>query len=439
MSDLSVSGSEKEDQGAQIPCTFVIPNQTAGTPELREIAKYKASNPGRKGKKGHSSIKGDDTLGYHTKIITLGKSFGVMVDPWIQTIVFSKNIAPPLATPAQIFKTESDLYNQYLTAALYAHIDEKFHELVDTAVYTDFAHNFLHHLNAQRSSAIHSIKECLPLILLSEKVVPNLEPATIRDLILHPGDDPKTQKCSKFPSILYDGLRQVPANLFMNRVPALALRAVLWGKESVNDKRTRKPASSVVGHMWKIKKVTEGSVALACTAVITHLAGHIRAILEDAALLGETGILRRDRHCIQDFLPSAFHAISTSPQDDGFGAVERTGNVAEVDSDEEMAEALAGLDIEHIPEDDMNPISIFNSESDDAPAEEPAPRPRRPDGARDPAPSVPTTDEDEVDGIPAPVGRGVCPHRVISPIEQEEESDLTASSDEEVAPAAVGG
>ncbi|KAJ7671892.1 hypothetical protein B0H17DRAFT_1141427 [Mycena rosella] len=449
MSDLSASGSEKEDEpGVQIPRTFAIPNQTAGVPELREalknshklvhelvaenkllraqIAKYKASNPGRKGKKGRSSIKGDNMLGYHTKIISLGKSFGVMVDPWIQTMVFSKKIALPLATPAQIFKSESELYNQYLTAALYTHVDEKFHELIDTA--------FLHHLNAQRSTGIHNIKECLPLILLSEKVVTDLEPATIRRLILHPGDDPKAQKCSKFPPILYHGLRQLPTNLFMNRIPALALRAVLWGKESVSDGGTRKPASSVVGHIWKIKKVTEGSIAFVCTAMMGP---------------GFQRVLK--------FWHSVVFASITVA-----APVERAENAAEANSDEEMAEALAGLDIEGIPEDDANRLSNFNWESDDespvagpsntitadppAPsasgegseAEEPARRPRRADGARDPAPSVPTTEEEEVDEIPAPVGR-VHPRRIISPVEEEEGSDLTALSNEDVAPAAVGG
>ncbi|KAJ7668080.1 hypothetical protein B0H17DRAFT_1142646 [Mycena rosella] len=222
MSDSSASESEKE-QGVQIPRIFSIPNQNAGVPEYREalktahklvhelaaenkslcaqIATYNASKPGRKGRKQKSTITGENTHGYHSKIIALGKAFGVMVDPWVQSMVFSQKTAPPLAMPADIFRPDSALYPQYLTAALYAHIDTKFHDLIDTSAYPDFARN----LNSQRSSGINNTKECLPMILLDEGTVPELKSDPIQRLLLQPGDDPQAKKCSNFPPILLVG------------------------------------------------------------------------------------------------------------------------------------------------------------------------------------------------------------------------------------------
>ncbi|KAJ7620041.1 hypothetical protein B0H17DRAFT_1152051, partial [Mycena rosella] len=442
MSDSSASESEKE-QGVQIPRIFSIPNQNAGVPEYREalktahklvhelaaenkslraqIATYNASKPGRKGRKQKSTITGENTHGYHSKIIALGKAFGVMVDPWVQSMVFSQKTASPLAMPADIFRPDSALYPQYLTAALYAHIDTKFHDLIDTSAYPDFARN----LNSQRSSGINNTKECLPMILLDEGTVPELKSDPIQRLLLQPGDDPQAKKCSNFPPILYDELRQSSINLFMNRVPALVLRGILWGKDSLKTQGTQRPLNSVVGYKWNVLKVTEGSIAYACTTTIFVLywmtqkgkpgkpehfeeIGTISKIsfrqifmrfLRALKIMGAPGL----RRVINFWHSVVFASIMVA------APVRKTENGAGADSDDEMAEALAGLDVEGIPDHDVN----WDSDSDDAavrraapptiqvPAEAELPL----DPVARPAPSVPTGEEEEADDIPAPVGR----------------------------------
>lgn len=91
------------------------------------------------------TAKGPDILGYQEVVKMLGKKFGFMHEPWINSAAFTALPANPPAnnTPAEIdamFKS-SKLYLQYITSALYGHIPAKYHELVDSSTFPDFGDN----------------------------------------------------------------------------------------------------------------------------------------------------------------------------------------------------------------------------------------------------------------------------------------------------------
>jgi hypothetical protein len=82
----------------------------------------------------------DNTNGYLDVIVDLGKSFAIMVEPWVHSAIFTGERYELPADIEQIFK-ESKLYNQFLTVALYNHVPEKYHEMIDAAVFPNFAAN----------------------------------------------------------------------------------------------------------------------------------------------------------------------------------------------------------------------------------------------------------------------------------------------------------
>ncbi|KAJ6551067.1 hypothetical protein DFH09DRAFT_1086381 [Mycena vulgaris] len=375
--------------------------------ELRaQVAKYEASKPGRKAKESTGSLRGEDRDGYFSKIIVLGKSFSTMVDPWTGIAIFDKQVATPLAQPKDIFKPDSALYFQYLTASLYDWVPGKFHHLVDATEYSDFGFN--------RSQAIIRIKECLPNILLQENVIASAEAVQYQRLLLFAGDDPKVLKIAKFPPIIYAELKSNPTALFMNRIPPLVLRAILFGKASLGDNGKQKPIGSLVGIMWNVKAVTEGSMVFACTICIFVIYWLTQSgKVEDFDEVGSTSkisfrqifmrFLRALKmkagspgysHIIKFWQKIVFHGV-TIP-----GPVD-ADPTAEADSNEEMADALEGMDIEEVEG------FQFGDETEEelAPASPPRPVPEAPPAARPIARPVARPTGQAVDQ-PAPANDG---------------------------------
>ncbi|KAJ6465249.1 hypothetical protein DFH09DRAFT_1112741 [Mycena vulgaris] len=392
----SMMSDRNSDAAEEVTRIFKIPDQNATIDELREasspvlhkalknqqrfvnkvlnenkelraqVAKYEASKPGRKAKESTGSLRGEDRDGYFSKIIVLGKSFSTMVDPWTGIAIFDKQVATPLAQPKDIFKPDSALYFQYLTASLYDWVPGKFHHLVDATEYSDFGFN--------RSQAIIRIKECLPNILLQENVIASAEAVQYQRLLLFAGDDPKVLKIAKFPPIIYAELKSNPTALFMNRIPPLVLRAILFGKASLGDNGKQKPIGSLVGIMWNVKAVTEGSMAFACTIMKAGSPGY--------------------SHIIKFWQKIVFHGV-TIP-----GPVD-ADPTAEADSNEEMADALEGMDIEEVEG------FQFGDETEEelAPASPPRPVPEAPPAARPIARPVARPTGQAVDQ-PAPANDG---------------------------------
>ncbi|KAJ7704886.1 hypothetical protein B0H17DRAFT_1126512 [Mycena rosella] len=395
MSDSSTSESEKE-QEVQIPHTFSVPNQNAGVPEFlealkttqklvhelaaenkslcAEISKYKASKPRGKGRKQKSTIIGGDTHRYYSKIIALGKVFGVMVDPWVQSMVFSQKTALLLAMPANIFKSDST--PQYLTAALYAHIDEKFHGLINTSAYLDFAWNIFHPpverttslegpegyimgkrqpQNPGNSETLHSV------VGYKWKIVQTifiLYWTTQKNML---GKPEHFEEIGTISKILF-------RHIFIRFLPALKMMGV--------------PGLRRVIKFWHSVHLLRGRRMRLGLTLTKKMAGAL-------AGLDIEGILDHDANPLSIINWDSDDAPPVAPP---APAAQRPA-----------------------------PPVIQGPMGEGSEAEEPAPHPRRP---RDPAPSVPTTDEEDVDEIPAP-----C-------VEEEEGSDLTALSNKEMVPAA---
>ncbi|KAJ7934541.1 hypothetical protein B0H13DRAFT_1855139 [Mycena leptocephala] len=87
------------------------------------------------------TIKGENHDNYFKFIVSWGKSFALLHDPWVDGTAFSKKVAPPLAPASDIFKAHplSPLYQEYLTATIHKNIPEKFHRLIDASEYSDFS------------------------------------------------------------------------------------------------------------------------------------------------------------------------------------------------------------------------------------------------------------------------------------------------------------
>jgi hypothetical protein len=79
-------------------------------------------------------------LGYHAVIISLGKSFGVLHEPWIGLSTFCATKTPPETTAKAIFD-DPILYSKQLSAQIYLHVPQEFHELIDSSKFSYFGQN----------------------------------------------------------------------------------------------------------------------------------------------------------------------------------------------------------------------------------------------------------------------------------------------------------
>ncbi|KAJ7798156.1 coatomer WD associated region-domain-containing protein [Mycena olivaceomarginata] len=233
-------------------------------------AQAAASKPGRwTTQRVSSGPRGPDQRGYHTVIINLGKSFTILQFPWLDTTAFTKQVSFPDASPADIWKPSpiSKLFPQQLTAMIYKHTPERLHELVDTADFPDFTYNFCHHASAERSSALKTIKDELPGILLSEKLITDItDPKAWRTLVVWP-DDTKN-KISPYPPILYHKNARNAAGIMKNAAMPLCARAILFGPASLQDKGSRRPQNQTLGQMWNVVEVNTALVSFVCTTVV---------------------------------------------------------------------------------------------------------------------------------------------------------------------------
>jgi hypothetical protein len=94
----------------------------------------------KRGRKKKLVTEEEDTNGYLDVIINLGKSFGVMMEPWITPAIFTAKPDELIEDIVTIFK-DPLLYSKSLTLALYIHVPERLHKMVDAAEFPAFASN----------------------------------------------------------------------------------------------------------------------------------------------------------------------------------------------------------------------------------------------------------------------------------------------------------
>ncbi|KAJ7243977.1 hypothetical protein C8J57DRAFT_1476947 [Mycena rebaudengoi] len=271
--------------------TFQMPDPTATREEILEALRaaqleaarllsdnrdlqIKISQLTKKGPAGKKrrvvNLDEDNTNGYLDVIVDLGKSFAIMVEPWVHSAIFTGERYELPADIEQIFK-ESKLYNQFLTVALYNHVPEKYHEMIDAAVFPNFAANFCKHANAGRSSALFSAGESALLHILSDLKIDT--PAAKRALLFWPTEPVDAIKVGRLPPFLYANLKKDASKMFLHRGPMMFLRAALLGPASIKDNGTKKPVGKPVGLQWTAaqKGVTAGAIAFGIIGFMNKL------------------------------------------------------------------------------------------------------------------------------------------------------------------------
>ncbi|KAJ6610877.1 hypothetical protein B0H10DRAFT_1953478 [Mycena sp. CBHHK59/15] len=242
---------------------------------IAQHAQEEASKPGRRKAKGRaapSGAKGPDPLGYLSVIIDLGKSFTVLHFPWVDTTVFSTKVAFPLVPASEIWKARppSPLFPQQLTATVYKHVPERYHELVDVAGFPEFAANFSHHVSAEHSAALKTIKVELPNILLRRGLIKNVTDLKewCRLVVLPEVIHDEKVKVSAYPPVIYRRGKKNPNTFMKSLVLTDCGRAILFGPASLQDNSSRRPQGSTLGQMWRVVKPTAGLMSFICTVVM---------------------------------------------------------------------------------------------------------------------------------------------------------------------------
>ncbi|KAJ7701624.1 hypothetical protein B0H14DRAFT_2648372 [Mycena olivaceomarginata] len=217
-------------------------------------------NGGRKGKPKPSS-----GLEYDNAIVTWGKKFAVLYEPWITVAVFgpSPEDGPPeLETVPEIEQVFKDpkLYLRYTRVTLYQNIPAKFHELIDPSVFGGFATNMIYEANELRSLQRFV---CVPRQL-------GQDPEDTRN-------NDKSAPPTAYPPIFYDGLKDNLPNLFLNPVGPLG---------SLGEKGKAKPSHNTIGFQWKVQEdgLTVGSICFTLILLMFVIADHNENFTETGSI-----------------------------------------------------------------------------------------------------------------------------------------------------------
>ncbi|KAJ7784725.1 hypothetical protein B0H16DRAFT_1784783 [Mycena metata] len=344
-----------------------------------EINQAAANKPRGRGKgKGKTSANtesgpsGPDSLGYHSVITKLGKSFSILVFPFIDGTVFSAKVTSPVIRPLDLWKPNpvSAELPRYLTAAIYAHVPEKYHSLIDRSNFPDFAVNFIRQGNAQRSTSLNTIKTHLATLLAT--VISNMkdihDPVEWQALVLFPGE-PEGEEISGFPPILYPDLVKDQHTAFKTTILTESLRCILFGPASMNG---AVPGSAVLGKMWNVQKVTFGAISLVSLLVIFHCYWRARLLrnpdekVENLEVIGSTSkvgwqeIYLRLRRGLESRVnqPSVWTLMEFWHQKVFAGisvpSVARPQRAFVRDEDAELEEAMGAIDLGPDDRDDWN-------------------------------------------------------------------------------------
>ncbi|KAJ7739464.1 hypothetical protein DFH07DRAFT_965751 [Mycena maculata] len=356
--------------------TYETPAQTATKEELREALKQTQLELARAqvdlrakdlfiedlqktaGRKSKSKATGPDPLNYLDIIVTLGKKFGVMQEPWVSPAAFSarpEDGIPPHNTPNEIdalFKTPA-LYLQYLTCKIYNNVPDKYHELVNALTFPNFRDNFLKHLSAGCSSAVDRLKTNVDKILI-ECSIKN----EVKELLYFPGEDAKRPP-STYPPIFHASLKKDAKGWLLNEAPPLALRCMIFGGSSIKNKGKTKPSTNTLGYAWKLDSegLTIEAIAFTLIALIFVLHGTDTAFEEKGKItnipyqsLFRTYVCRLMKHAntpgvrkvLRFWHKIVFAGVATAE------AIEDAGmndSEAEAASDAEFAAAMEGINL----------------------------------------------------------------------------------------------
>ncbi|KAJ7318041.1 hypothetical protein DFH08DRAFT_820063 [Mycena albidolilacea] len=300
-----------------------------------------ASRPGRRTKQDTSAwLKGPNIQGYHLSIINIGKSFRVVQFPWVDPSTFTAKITFPAASLRDIWKPNpiSVLFPQQLTAMIYQHVPENFHELVDTADLPEFAANI--HISLYFADYPHYD---------IESQASQDFPGTGVALSFSPRIDKK--KISPYPPLIYHKNTKSLSGFMKNIVMPLSTHVILFGPASLEDKGSRRPQSQTLGQLWHIVELNAALISFVCTTSgktkspspvgatskidFREIYMHFRWVLESKADDASTNSIIRFWH------QHVFEGIASVP------ALPTTDRASEcINEEAELEAAMGGLDVE---------------------------------------------------------------------------------------------
>ncbi|KAJ7668052.1 hypothetical protein B0H17DRAFT_1142616 [Mycena rosella] len=198
---------------------------------------------------------GTDDLGYKSQITTIAKKFLLTRALFVDTAMFQPR---PLEFPAlQDQFTNDKAYRQGVTTHLYQDIPEKFHPLLESQMYADFAKDFVPEHRDGHSSLINLICKNLPVILKGLAIHPDILTMTGAD---RSDNDVLIQllcllaykKAMIYPPVLFPGTTQNMNDLFTGPIVMKVPGSLVPGK---------KPAANANGIKMKLNEVSESSLA----------------------------------------------------------------------------------------------------------------------------------------------------------------------------------
>ncbi|KAJ7932359.1 hypothetical protein B0H13DRAFT_2650824 [Mycena leptocephala] len=376
-------------------------------------------------KKKTADLVGDNVDGYQETLIKYSKRFALMEAPWVPVAAFGPKVAAPSAPPEDIYSPDAALYLQHMTARIYARTPQKFHALVDATEFGPFSSNFIHFVNAERSTAAHALKVSFKTVLDLCNI--GTDKASLKQLLYFPGADPDKDLPKASAPLLYENHLDKKSRIFMQKALPLSFRCMVFGPGSLEEGGKKSPARNSAGYKWQIpgEGLTAASLAFTCD-VFLHVAYSLFAgisenYLEKGRVSGipfQNYFLTYMRHLSQTDKPSVqkifqyWHSIVFV----GVEGVQSKKTVRQAtdmhDADLSFENALADLDLDDQSDRDEIDEDLFRS-SRSQPSQPSSPQTRTPprSPSADPFSDLSDLPEDYADNdlpetpSPRPAGR----------------------------------
>ncbi|CDO76646.1 hypothetical protein BN946_scf184868.g60 [Trametes cinnabarina] len=244
---------------------------------------------------GPTSSAGDQADFDRQAVMRLGKKFAIIAEPWILPRP-EDALGKPRPNlrhddPARFQITDREELLPWITAELYHHVPEAYHNMLENSAEFAYEASF----NAIRATAIKAIRDRAAVIFNvrpdfvernPDGIDKDAEPSLLRYLTWHPDDE--AAEYDEFPPLLYPDCVQNDALIFRNPQLIKVLKVILYGPKSVQSAATEAQSSTTQGSnpkrpdkrrggrpasgptpnavLWGLKQVTPGMIAFSAIA-----------------------------------------------------------------------------------------------------------------------------------------------------------------------------
>ncbi|KAL0056872.1 hypothetical protein AAF712_016512 [Marasmius tenuissimus] len=231
------------------------------------IMAKKHAGKGRKRRNGGAS---DPELN-HALMVKLGKSYAILVMPWIGPDAFLKPLPPnaPKADSKERFESEK-VFFEGAAIELHHHLGEP--GLIEKAIsYPPFKNAFLQQVRQERGTAVKTLRECAPIIFGDLDAPSILWESSAKEQRRDSTLFKSLLKFERSPAVLspifYPDQIKTSHLLFLNEYQPKMLRAILFGKQSLTATKFNF-STSLLGMLWGVKRTNASCIAL--TAIIAQ-------------------------------------------------------------------------------------------------------------------------------------------------------------------------